>query len=34
MLHPLDWLLLTNLPVETPEQAIGKLAWYLCRWQI
>jgi hypothetical protein len=31
---PLDWLLLTNLPVETPEQAIEKLAWYLCRWQI
>jgi hypothetical protein len=32
--EPLDWLLLTNLPVETPEQAIEKLAWYLCRWQI
>jgi hypothetical protein len=31
---PLDWLLLTNLPVETPEQAIEKLSWYLCRWQI
>jgi hypothetical protein len=31
---PLDWLLLTNLPVDTPEQAIEKLAWYLCRWQI
>jgi hypothetical protein len=30
----LDWLLLTNLPVETPEQAIEKLTWYLCRWQI
>jgi hypothetical protein len=32
--EPLDWLLLTNLPVETPEQALEKLAWYLCRWQI
>ena len=32
--EPLDWLLLTNLPVETPEQAIEKLSWYLCRWQI
>jgi hypothetical protein len=32
--EPLDWLLLTNLPVETPEQAIEKLTWYLCRWQI
>ncbi len=31
---PLDWLLLTNLPVETPEQAVEKLSWYLCRWQI
>ncbi len=31
---PLDWLLLTNLLVETPEQAVEKLQWYLCRWQI
>ena len=31
---PLVWVLLTNLPVETPQQAIEKLAWYLCRWQI
>jgi hypothetical protein len=31
---PLDWVLLTNLPVETPEQAREKLSWYLCRWQI
>jgi len=31
---PLDWLLLTNLPVDTPEQAREKLAWYLCRWQV
>jgi len=31
---PLDWLLLTNLPVATAEQAVEKLAWYLCRWQI
>lgn len=30
----LEWLLLTNLPVQTPEQAIEKLTWYLCRWQI
>jgi hypothetical protein len=29
-----DWLLLTNLPVTTPEQALEKLSWYLCRWQI
>lgn len=31
---PLDWLLVTNLLVETPAQAIEKLQWYLCRWQI
>jgi hypothetical protein len=31
---PLVWVLLTNLPVETPQQALEKLAWYLCRWQI
>jgi len=31
---PVEWLLLTNLPVETPEQALEKLQWYLCRWQI
>jgi len=31
---PLDWLLLTNLPIDTPEQATEKLAWYLCRWQV
>ena len=31
---PVEWLLLTNLPVNTPEQAIEKLQWYLCRWQI
>ncbi|MEA3274672.1 MAG: IS4 family transposase [Pseudomonadota bacterium] len=32
--EPVEWLLLTNLPVDTPEQAIEKLQWYLCRWQI
>lgn len=32
--EPLNWLLSTNLMVDTPEQAIEKLSWYLCRWQI
>ena len=32
--EPLEWLLLTNLPVDTPAQALEKLQWYLCRWQI
>ena len=31
---PVAWLLLTNLPAETPEQALEKRQWYLCRWQI
>lgn len=32
--EPIEWLLLTNLPVDTPEQAVEKIAWYLCRWQV
>ncbi len=31
---PVQWLLLTTLPVETFEQAVEKLQWYLCRWEI
>ncbi len=31
---PLEWLLLTNLPIETPAPAIAKLQWYLCRWRV
>jgi len=31
---PLEWVLLTNLAVETPEEASEKLLWYLCRWQV
>ena len=31
---PITWLLVTNLTVATIEQAIEKLEWYLCRWQI
>ena len=29
-----QWLLLTDQAVETFEQAIEVLQWYLCRWQI
>jgi len=32
--EPITWLLLTSLPIETAEQAIELLQWYLCRWQI
>jgi hypothetical protein len=29
-----EWFLLTNLPVETAEQAWEKVEWYCCRWVI
>jgi hypothetical protein len=32
--EPIEWLLPTNLPVDTAEQAAEILAWYLCRWQV
>lgn len=32
--RPIDWKLLTDLPVETPAQAIEKMAWYAMRWKI
>jgi hypothetical protein len=32
--EPLQWLLLTTLAVETFEQAIEKLNWYVARWGI
>jgi hypothetical protein len=31
---PIDWKLLTDLPVESPEEAIEKMAWYAMRWKI
>jgi hypothetical protein len=32
--QPLEWLLLTTLPVSTAEQAAEKLLWYTRRWSI
>lgn len=32
--EPVEWLLLTNLAVETAEEAEEKVQWYVCRWQI
>ena len=32
--EPIEWLLLSSLPVERPEQARELLSWYLCRWQV
>jgi hypothetical protein len=31
---PIEWLLLSNLPVESFQDAWEKVQWYLCRWQI
>lgn len=31
---PVEWILLTNVPVETAESASELVKWYLCRWQI
>jgi len=31
---PIDWLLLSSLPVESFADACEKIQWYLCRWQI
>ena len=30
----IDWKLITNLPVNSPEEAIEKLRWYSMRWKI
>jgi hypothetical protein len=30
----IDWKLITDLPVHSPEEAIEKLGWYARRWQI
>jgi hypothetical protein len=32
--EPIEWLLLTNLAVESAEEAREKVQWYVCRWQI
>lgn len=32
--EPIEWLLLTNTPVNNFEQVVQVVAWYCCRWQI
>lgn len=32
--EPLEWMLLTTIPVKTMDQALEKVQWYRCRWQI
>ena len=31
---PLSWKLITNLPIESRQQAVEKLDWYALRWNI
>lgn len=31
---PLEWLLISSLPVSDGEGAVTLLKWYLCRWEI
>lgn len=31
---PVDWLLLTNVPVETVADALERIEWYCQRWQV
>lgn len=32
--HQIEWMLLTNIAVRSFEDALEKLSWYRCRWQI
>jgi hypothetical protein len=32
--EPIEWLLLTNVPVTDFDDAVQVVAWYCCRWQI
>ena len=32
--RPIDWKLITDLPVRSPEEAVEKLGWYARRWKI
>jgi len=32
--EPIEWVLLTSLPIGTKEQALQVVEWYLCRWQV
>lgn len=31
---PIEWVLLTSLPIITATECLQVVAWYLCRWQI
>lgn len=33
-IKPIDWLLISTMPVKNVKQALEKLQWYTCRWEI
>lgn len=33
-IEPINWMLLTNLPIETLKDALEKIKWYCYRWRI
>jgi hypothetical protein len=33
-IEPIDWMLLTDIPIENLEQALEKIRWYCLRWRI
>ncbi len=32
--EPIEWIILTSLPVNSLEEAVTIIQWYVCRWQI
>lgn len=32
--EPIEWIILTSLPVNTLKEALTIIQWYVCRWQI
>lgn len=32
--EPISWMLLTTIPIHSLEEALEKVQWYTCRWQI
>ena len=34
ILRPIEWLLLTSIPVLTLQEALERIDWYSCRWII
>lgn len=32
--EPVEWLLLTTVPISTTDEALERLSWYACRWGI